>query len=208
MRLMNICFCLTASFSIFLACNKVASQKNTNNESLVNKSSIESKGDIRAWIQPRVFGLTVGKSTLKDVRRRFGKPTWIGANQEKVFTDDAEDEILVQYFDRKVPEVYGTFGRVNLDIVIGKKSKILKVLGIYSEKAISKEDVISMYGGEYFEINGWESDCIEKDRVVGPTSRKLIYPILLAYPNKGISVSINDANYMVYIEYRGRCVKE
>jgi hypothetical protein len=196
------CISLTFSFSFQEACSKMASKNKPVNESQVN--SIPSTQDIRTWISPEVLGLKLGRSTLADVKKKFGKPIWEGSNQEKVFTDESDDEILVQY--RNVAGIDAQFGRVNIDFIIGKKTKVVKWVTLYTEAQLNKKDILSRFGNDYFEIESWGSTCIEKSRKPGSSGKKMNSPFALVYPNKGMYISIRDDNYVDSVQFAMRCV--
>ena len=164
-----------------------------------------STHDIRKWISPEVLGLKLGKSTVRDIKRRFGKPIWEGSNQEKVFTDEAEDEILVQY--RNVAGIDAQFGRVNIDFIIGKKTKLVKWVTLYTEVQLKKEDILSRFGNDYFEIDSG-STCIKESQKSGPSEKKMQSPFALVYPSKGIFISIRDDIYVASVQFAMRCVEK
>jgi hypothetical protein len=185
------------------SCNKVISQNGARPTPTINARA-QSPADLRRWISPEVFGLKLGDSTLTDVKKQFGKPIFEGPNQEKVYTEDAEDEILVQY--RNVKEADVQLGSMLLDFIVGKKTKVVKAVAIYTGTLLRREDILSKYGNDYFEIESWESFCIDKNRMPGPSVKKLNYPVVLVYPNKGMYVLLHEQNYVIHIGYAMKCM--
>lgn len=151
----------------------------------------------RQWIPPTYLGLRLGKSIEQDVKRIFGEPVWQGAREEKIFENDAEDEILLDYL--------GIEGFDNIAVTIGRKTRIVKAIAVYPNEKLTKEDIISKHGTSFFEIESWESMCIKNDRPLGKNGKKMQYPIILVYPHKGMYVFVSDENKMTYFGFLYKC---
>ncbi len=150
------------------------------------------------WIPATYRNLKLGKSTYKDVKKLFGKPIWEGRNQDNTFESDPEFEILLQYS-------YQGTGKESADIVIGKKTKIIKAISYLPYPEMTRQEAISKFGSDYFEIESWESFCIKDNRKRGSSQKKLNYPIALVYPEKGMYVSIRKDNTVMHIGYLYKC---
>jgi len=193
---------LTSNLLLQKSYNKVSSESMIANTQKAREKSVVSSSDKRQWIPPTYLGLKFGKSTVKDVKRIFGKPEWEGppegAPEDNSFSEDSEDEILLQYANVGEAKDY-------LDITVGKKSKVVKAIAVYSNSRPTKQEIISEYGLDFFEIESWEPMCIEKERQPGESHKKMKYPIALVYPNKGMYVSIQSDNRVNHIGYLVKC---
>lgn len=153
----------------------------------------------KEWIPPEYTGLKLGKATEEDVRNAFGKPIWEGPPEEKAFGNDPEEEIWLGY-----ENVAGVEGRTVM--TIGEKTKILKAVALYPERARTREEVISEYGSDFFEIESSESMCINENyKKKEIKNEKHKYPIVLVFPNKGMYVSINNDNKADHTGFLVKC---
>ena len=186
---------LLALTSLHVSCQRAA----------INSSSAETpfdgspspREDIRKWIAPTHFGLTLGRSKEGDVKQIFGKPVWEGENNEKVFEGE-EDELLLQYV--KVGEL-----KDNIDNIVGKTTRLVKAIAVYPLERGTKNEVIESLGPDFFEIESSDSMCITRDRAIGESKVKLHYPIALVYPNKGMYVQIREDGRVGHVGYGMKC---
>lgn len=184
-------------FVLESSCGKKPSGKViTNNQIQENVEIIPMSQTKVKWIPGTYRGLTPGKSTYQDVKRVFGKPRWEGENEEKAFEGDSEFEILLQYSNGKDG---------GIDFVVGKETKIVKAISVYPYPAMTKQEIILKYGSNYFEIGSAESLCMKDGVKKGDSQKKLDYPILLVYPETGMSVSIDEDEKVVLIGYLYKC---
>lgn len=200
LRVAVIIFLLIGS-NLFLAkscTNRQTEKVVANKQEQENVKDVHPLLDKREWIPPTYLGLTLGKSTENDVKKLFGKPKWEGSREEKIFESDSENEILLDYVD--VKEVDG-----DIAITIGEKTRIVKAIAVYSNENLTKQEIISKYGSDFYEIESSESMCIKDDHPPGESNRKMQYPIVLVYPNKGMYVFINEDNKLIYRGFLVKC---
>ncbi len=146
------------------------------------------------WQPSEYLGITPGKSTERDVKKLLGKPEWEGddSEEDKDFKKDPEFNKLLQY-----PK--------GIEVIVGKKTKITKTIGI-SYPEITKKEVIAKYGNNYFEIESSESTCIKNNQKNGSSDKQAKnYPIVLVYPENGMSVVVNKDDEIVGIWYSYKC---
>lgn len=155
--------------------------------------------DKTQWVAPTVFGLKLGSSRDRDIRKLLGKPWSEGPNDEKTYGNDPEEEILLQYNN------VGEF-KDAVDFVVGKKSRILKALAVYPLQRRTKQEIISEFGSKFFEIESWESMCISGERQRTEDKKKPLYPILLVYPSKGMYVMLDEDQRVNHTGYGMKCI--
>jgi hypothetical protein len=182
---------------------KSCAKKSVDNPNIQNQKKVEtmttSQSQIR-WIPGTYKGLKIGESSYKDVKKTFGKPRWEGDNEDKTFESDTEFETLLQY-----PKV----GEENmaLEAIIGKETKTLKAITLLPNFEMTKEEAISKYGSDYFEIASGDSLCIEENFKRGHSEKKMSFPILLVYPEKGMTISIGEDNKIILISLLYKCTE-
>jgi hypothetical protein len=156
-----------------------------------------SKTKVR-WIPATYRGLKLGKSTYNDVKKLFGKPRWEGGNEETTFESDSDFEVLLQYS-------YQGIGKESADLVIGKKSRIVKAISYLPNPELSRQEAVSKFGSDYFEISAGESTCIKGNPKRGSSKKKLNYPRMLVFPEKGMYVLIGDDSKVLHVGYLYKC---
>jgi hypothetical protein len=181
-------------------CNKQIEQLTTTNAQSLEKEKAVSSSKVEiTWIPSTYRGIILGKSKYEDVIKLLGTPGWKGDNEEKTFENDDEFEILLQYPNKGVEQEA-------VEIVIGKKTKIVKALSYIPYPEITKQEAISKYGLDYFEISSGESVCT-KNTNPDSSKGKLNYPILLVYPQKGLYVLVNENDQVLHIGYLYKCTE-
>lgn len=161
------------------------------------KPTIQISLDNRKWKPTGYRGLKIGKSTEKDVKKLLGNPIWEGAPEEKVYRNESEDEILLDYGG-----ISGLDGAV---VTIGKETRIVKAIVIYPNNKQTKENIISEYGLDFFEIESHQSICINEGYKFGEHNKEIKYPTVLVYPNKGMYVSITNDRKVSQIGFLLKC---
>lgn len=149
------------------------------------------------WTPTEYVGLLAGKSTYEDVKKLFGKPRWEGSNDEKAFESDSELEILLQYSGNAK-------GKESIEVVTGEETKIVKAFSVRPYPGITKQEAITKFGPDYFEIGSGESMCITGNKK-GPSEKKLEFPMMLVYPNKGMYVLIDEDNKVNHFGFTYKC---
>lgn len=181
------------------ACDKKQSNNSLTNSQSQEKMKNTSTSQITVkWVPGIYRGLKLGKSTYLDVKKLFGEPRWEGENEENTFNRDPESEILLQYSNQGIEKEAA-------EVVMGEKTKIVKAVSILPYPEMTKQEAISKFGSDYFEIASGESFCIKNNSKRGPSEKKLNFPILLVYPEKGMYVSITDDNKVMHIGYLYKC---
>lgn len=148
------------------------------------------------WKPSEYFGIIPGQSTYKDVKKILGKPRSEGPDPESEMENDAgqdtEFNTLLQYSN-------------GVEVIIGSDTKIVKTIGTsYSE--MNKQDAIVKFGTEYFEVEGSHSACVTEEQKRGSSEKKeMDYPILLVYPEKGMTISIAKDNSVIGIWFLYKC---
>ena len=172
---------------------------NTDSRNLQVQAVQTPRADHVRWIPGNYMGLKLGKANYSDVKRLFGKPRWEGGNEEKTFEKDEEFEILLQYSEAGVD-------KQPIELVIGEKTKILKALSFQPNPEMTRNQAISKYGTEYFEIStGEENFCIPDGSMRGPTKQELTYPIALVYPEQGLYVLVGKDEMVIHVGYLYKC---
>jgi hypothetical protein len=194
--------------TLLLSCSSTrVEMSQTNSESSNNTEAVKQKRVEKkvpesivkpVWVSPNYRGLLLGKSTYADMKRLFGEPRWEGGNEETYFENDSEFEMLLQYSNQGI-------GKEAADIVIGRKSKIVKSISILPFPKLTRQEAINQYGSDYVEISAGESFCIDKSVRRGDSESPLSYPVLLVYPEKGMIISIRDDNSVMQIGYLYKC---
>lgn len=154
----------------------------------------------RKWHIPTYQGLTLGKSMKIDVERRFGKPIWSGAPEEKLTDDPSEDELLYEY-----ENVGGVKGRTT--VVLGERTGVVKAIDIYPQQ-LSMKKVIEQYGKEYIERESSLGPCPSEDEIRNfRPLREREYPIFLVYPQLGMYISVQKDGTVLEIGYLVSCFR-
>lgn len=153
---------------------------------------------IVTWVPSGYRNIIPGKSTYIDVKRVFGTPRWEGQNEDKEFEDDPEFEILLQYSNRGD-------GQEAVEIVVGEKTKIVKSIIYFPAKIMTREDVVGIFGTNFFEIETGNSLCIDGSVRRGPSTRHLLFPRLLVYPENGRYVSIAEDGTVMHVGFAYKC---
>lgn len=172
--------------------NKITATKtNQENSNQVSSSSANTSfsKDIRKWIPPTFSGIKLGVSTEEDVKKLFGKPSseYQNSAEDKVFDNDREEEIVLDYLENNQAN-----GRVI--IIFGKKTKIVKAVSLYPGEITTMKQAISEYGSNFFQIESWESICIEEKMKEGVIDKSAKIPFGLVYPSRGMLVDIRTYN--------------
>lgn len=186
-------------FNFENACGKKHSSSVVTNKQIPEKMEATRISQIKVkWMPATYRELHLGQSTYKDVKKLFGKPRWEGGNEEKTFEGDPEFEILLQYPNQGI-------GKEAVEIVIGEKTKIVKAISYLPYPEMTRQEAISKFGSDYFEIDSAESLCIKDNLKRGSSDKKLDYPISLVYPEKGMYVLIGDDNKVMHIGFLYKC---
>jgi len=151
------------------------------------------------WVTATYRGITLGKSTYKDLKQVFGKPRWEGENEEKDFENDSEFEILLQYDNQGV-------GKEAANILIGEKTRIVKSIYYLPYPRTPEQEAIATFGSNYFERETGESICVWDNPKRGPSNRKLQYPVMLVYPEKGMILGVDKHKTVMFVSFPYKCV--
>lgn len=183
-------------FNQYLGLLKEQANKNTNANGAENLSMNAPQDNVK-WTPIEYGGLLAGKSTYEDVKKLFGKPRWEGWNDEKAFESDTELEKLLQYSgDAK--------GKESIEVVTGEETKIVKAFSVRPYPSITKQEAITKFGPDYFEIGSGEPMCITGNKK-GPSEKKLEFPMMLVYPSKGLYVLIDEDNKVNHFGFTYKC---
>lgn len=198
----------TGNVFLYQSCGKASVNSDNTKQSteapVVSPTPQPPSIDIRKWITPTFLGLKVGESNEEDVQRLFGKPDdeYPNRDDDKVYEKNAEDEVVQDY--RNLKEANG-----HVVVILGKKSRIVKVISLYPSDQISLDEAISKYGQGFFQIESWESICIKEGRRSGTVDRNSSIPIVLIYPNLGLLVDIRKNGELFYVgrlDYLMKCI--
>jgi hypothetical protein len=183
------------------ACGKKPIRNGRTNSLLPENAEVTNSAQQQKvkWIPANYRGLKLGQSTYQDVKKIFGEPNWEGQNEENTFDEDSETEILLQYNNQGA-------GKEAADIVIGEKTRIVKAISVVPYPEMTRQEAIEKFGIDYFEISSGESICLNGNQKRGASERKLNYPVLLVYPEKGMYVSINSQNKVMHTGYLYKCL--
>jgi|SRR5215213_3402613 len=192
----------TVSLLIFdKNCEKKANNAVTMSNKVQGKVQINSRLPVKTkWMPSSYQGLTPGVSTYNDVKKSLGNPRWEGGNEEQTFESDPEVELLLQY-SNVGSEQQG------VEVVIGKKTKLVKAISFYPNPEMTKQEAILKYGSDYFETSAGESLCV-KDNLKREVSEKhLNYPILLVYPERGMTITVGRDNTVSLVSLLYKCIE-
>lgn len=153
------------------------------------------------WMPATYRGITLGKSTYKDVKQIFGKPRREGENEDQDFETDDEFETLLQYNNEGV-------GKEAANILIGEKTKIVKSITYLPYPQTPELEAIAAFGSDYFERETGESMCVWNNSKRGASNRKLQYPVMLVYPEKGMILGIDKDKTVMFVSFPYKCVDQ
>lgn len=121
-----IVFCLIFSQSLFVTgCPR---SESTEAGQLPSKTTVATSGNRRTWHAATYRGLTMGKSTLSEMRRVLGAP-----KRSETFNDGRSYSEVWYYYD-SIPEYPGT-----LRVVVDKTKNLVRAIDI-QPKDLSKEE--------------------------------------------------------------------
>lgn len=185
-------------FSIALACSETASSRE--NIDVPNPRCGISNTPAKAvvWTPGRFERIELGVSTYEDVKKLLGEPRWEGDNEETVFRGDREPEILLQYGQV-------TSLKVPVDIIIGEETRVVKALSYLPVPELSLEAALTTFGSDFFEISPTAPSCSLEPTARGRLSKELPRPFMLAYPEKGMYVSVDKADKIMRVDFAYRC---
>jgi hypothetical protein len=214
MKICFIVFVVSALTAINLFIFDKACDKKTFNAASLNKQNIvslnnqtEEKVKIASvfpentkWTPTPYQGLKPGKATYNDVKKILGNPRWEGGNEDPLFENDSEFELLLQYANVGAEEQA-------VEVVIGRKTKIVKAISFYPNPEMTKQEAILKYGTDYFETASGESICVRENLKKGVSEKHLDYPILLVYPEKGMTVTVGEDGMVSQVSLLYKCLE-
>ena len=177
------------------------------NNAVVMSNKVQAKAPINSgfpvktkWTPSSYQGLTPGISTYNDVKKSLGNPRWEGGSEEQTFESDPEVELLLQY-SNVGSEQQG------VEVIVGKKTKLVKAISFYPNPEITKQEAILKYGSDYFETSAGESVCIKDNPKREVSEKHLNYPILLVYPERGMTITVGEDNTVTLVSLLYKCIE-
>ncbi len=186
-------------FSLFLLIVFLGASQHTPIQAQKDQSDKAEKEQV-VWIPATIKNITVGKSKYKDLIKYWGKPSF-----KQEFAEDFEEEI--PNFEPKTELGYKNIEidglKPNIGVLIGDKTRtVLSITLNFDEMA--KEEAIRIYGSDYYVVSTGDNICVADSQKKGDET-KLVYPIELVYPQKGMSILIRDDNTVMSVNYTDKC---
>lgn len=166
-----------------------------------NYTPNQTPKDQTVWTPATVKNITLGKSKYKDLIRFWGKPLF----EQEFPEDDVEDEIR-----KSEPETELAYRNIEIDglkpnigVIIGAKTRTVKSITLFFDD-MTKEEAIRKYGSDYYLVSSNGNKCVADSPKKGDEI-KLVYPITLVYPQKGMSILIRKDNTVMSVNYTDKC---
>lgn len=179
-------------FSLFLLIVILGTYQHTPNQ---------AKKEQVVWIPSTIKNITVGKSKYKDLIKSWGKPLF-----EQEFAEDVE-ESEIRKSEPKTELAYRNIEidglKPNIGVIIGDKTRTIRVISLFFDE-MTKEEAIRKYGSDYYLVSSGENKCVANSQKKGDEI-KLVYPIELVYPSKGMFILIRDDNTVMSVNYTDKC---
>lgn len=164
--------------------------------SLAAPPNVHSKtqNELQDIWQPATYrGLTIGKSTRKDMLRIFGKPN--NFSEYKRIEKNRKPNSEVQYY-------YDNRGELPGGLIVGINNKTKKIVWIrLRPDKLSKEDAIRHFGPDYVVKRYGFDDCIDGTEAVPIFESPDGSWVLIEYRERGITVHANDDGRVDEISY-------
>ncbi len=161
----------------------------------------QTQKDQAAWIPSTINRITVGKSKYKDLIKYWGKPSF-----KQEFAEDGEDEEI----RKSEPKTEVGYRNIEIDgltpnigVLIGDKTRTVLSITLNFDD-MSKEEAIRIYGSDYYLVSSGDDNCVADSPKKGDES-KLVYPLELVYPQKGMSILIRNDNTVMSVTYTDKC---
>ena len=185
-----LCIILCQSLSV-ANCTTLISQEL---QSEVQQRGVKSELHMVQWRAAAYRGLTIGKSTRKDMLRIFGTPQWSGPPGDQM-KDEPKAEIWYEYEDR------GEFPG-KLTVIVDGRSGV--ILGIASyPKTMPKQVAIKHFGNDYL-LTRYDFDfCLSRN---GGESAPLYESpegsiISIEYRGRGVAIAVHEDDTVAHISY-------
>jgi hypothetical protein len=187
-------------FSLFLlivflgACQRTPIQAQKDQVDKAKKEQV-------VWIPATIKNITVGKSKYNDLIKYWGKPSF-----KQVFAEDGEDE-EIRNSEPKTELGYRNIEidglKPNIGVIIGDKTGTVMSISLFFDE-MTKEEAIRIYSSDYYVVSTGDNICLADSQKKGDET-KLIYPIELVYPQKGMSILIRGDNTVMSVNYTDKC---
>lgn len=138
------------------------------------------------WIAGKYIGLRLGKSTVKDVRRLFGKPKYI-IHPEDEYDNPVESRL--DYIYENQPQ-----------IIIDKKTGT--VIEIWGGDFSTFNEAVEKYGNGFYEVEFTKKGCVFKEYKEKPNRQ---YPLSIAYPQHGFYFHLDAGKQVLATYHVNKC---
>jgi hypothetical protein len=187
-------------FSLFLLIVFLGAYQNTPIQAQKDQGAKAKKEQV-VWIPSTIKNITVGKSKYKDLIKYWGKPSF-----KQEFAEDGEDE-EIRKSEPKTELGYRNIEidglKPNIGVIIGDKTRTVISITLNFDE-MTKEEAIRIYGSDYYLVSSGDNNCVADSQRKADES-KLVYPIELVYPQKGMSILIRDDNTVMSVNYTDKC---
>jgi hypothetical protein len=162
----------------------------------------KAKKEQVVWIPSTIKNVTVGKSKYNDLIKYWGKPLF-----EQEFAEDGEDEEIrksepkteIAYRDIEIDGL-----KLNIGVIIGNKTRTVRSISLFFDD-MTKEEAIKRYGSDYYLVSSGGNKCVANSQKKGDEI-KLVYPLTLVYPQKGMFILIRKDNTVISVNYTDKCL--
>jgi hypothetical protein len=154
------------------------------------------------WIPSTIKNITLGKSKYRDLIKYWGKPLF-----EQEFAEDGEESEILSS-EPKTELAYRNIEidglKPNIGVVIGDKTRTVIILSLFFDD-MTKEEAVRKYGSDYYLVSSGGNKCVADSQKKGDEI-KLVYPITLVYPKKGMFILIRKDNTVMSVNYTDKCL--
>ena len=180
-------FCLIFSQSLFVTgCPR---SESTEAGQIPSKTAVATSGNSRTWHAATFRGLTMGKSTLAEMRRVLGAP-----KRSEAF-NDGKSYSEVWYYYESMSEYPGT-----LRVVVDKTKNIVRAVDVLPED-LSKEEAIKDFGQDYV-VTRYDFDSCLGDEEAAPLFESPSGAVVfIEYRQRGIAIAVNGNDKVNEIRY-------
>lgn len=165
-------------------------------------------GEARKWIPGSYLGIEIGKSTRKDVIKKFGKPVWEGEEELEGEEEDIQKTIERNSGKRILLE-FKNVGKMEgrTSILIGEKDKVVQAVGLYPTIPFTREAIILRYGDDFVEMYSNETFCsiLEKSRPKITTGNATESLDSLVFPEIGMYASLAGTEEIDQMWFLPKC---
>lgn len=154
----------------------------------------------RRWRVPTYKGITLNRSTRRDVRKIFGKPDWSG------HPEDERDNAIPHMLRDEFVNVGGFGGRVAVNM--RKRGTVVYSIEVYppDDRQPLFDDVVAEFGGDYIERDTALGPCptaAELRAHEPPAERDSL--VFRVYPHKGYYITVVRSGHVREIVFLSKC---